>query len=88
MGQERLLEFRRLVDQRQARGGPHHLPLVDGQHRQAAPGAGVGGQVVGLVLRRTVVKVGKLAKHRKAQASEVIDVRRNRSAVQQADFHA
>ncbi|EJT84704.1 hypothetical protein PPS11_18454 [Pseudomonas putida S11] len=67
---------------------PDHLAVVQRQHHQAAPRAGISGQVVGLVLRGTVVKVGKLAKHGKAQASEVIDVRRDSGAVQQAYFHA
>jgi hypothetical protein len=34
-----------------------------------------------------LVEVGKLAEHRQAQASEVIDVRRDSGAVQQAYFH-
>ena len=87
LGQEWLLEFGRDVHQRQAGRSADHFAVVQRQHNQAAPGAGIVGQVVGLVLRGAVVKVGELAEHSKAQASEVIDVRRDSGTVQQAYFH-
>ncbi|PAV66299.1 hypothetical protein WR25_18097 [Diploscapter pachys] len=87
LGEERLLEARRFIYQRQACGGPYHSAAVQRQHHQATARVGVGSQVISLMLQRPLIEVGILAQHRQAQACKLIDVRRNRRAMQQAYFH-
>ncbi|MCY1444516.1 hypothetical protein D9M71_609940 [compost metagenome] len=84
---ERPLEFIRLVGHGQAGGGAHHPFAVQGEDEQAFRGLGIGSEVTRFVLQRAVVEVGKFAEHGKSQAGEVVDMRRDGGALEQADMH-
>ena len=59
---------------RDARGGANNRFAIQGQHEETLWRAGVGIEVLALVVHITVVQVGKMAKHLDPQAREIIQV--------------
>ncbi|MNZ75868.1 hypothetical protein D3C78_943560 [compost metagenome] len=71
---------------RHAGGHADHSTVIERQHEDRAVRIGIGREIFALIIQRTVIEIGKSAKHLDPQAREIIEIGCGVNAGKRLDF--